>query len=72
MEFSSYTEHSEIINFTKKMLVPADAPEDSELVVEKSAANYFALAFLADAMIALIEEKKPVKGGLELARAVSI
>uniref|UniRef100_A0AC34Q066 Protein farnesyltransferase/geranylgeranyltransferase type-1 subunit alpha n=1 Tax=Panagrolaimus sp. JU765 TaxID=591449 RepID=A0AC34Q066_9BILA len=69
MEFSSYADHPEVVEFTKKMLIPADAPEGSNLVVEKSAPNSFALAFLADAMIAVIEEKNPVNGGLQLAKA---
>ena len=68
MDFSSYSEHSEIIDFAKECCLPAAA---NELDIPNSAETPFALAFLAESMLALIDEKKGIANCLATARAVS-
>lgn len=68
MEFSTFTAHPEVLDFTRKLLLPPDAPEGAELNISKSAENTYALSFLAEAMITLIEEKHPKPDALQTAR----
>uniref|UniRef100_A0AC35GAM8 Uncharacterized protein n=1 Tax=Panagrolaimus sp. PS1159 TaxID=55785 RepID=A0AC35GAM8_9BILA len=66
MDFSSYADHPEIIDFAKECCLSAGT---KELDISKSAETPQALAFLAEANISLIEEKKAVANSLQTARA---
>lgn len=67
MDFSAYSDHPEIIDFAKECCLSADT---KEFDISKSAETPQALAFLAEANIALIDEKKAVATSLQTARDV--
>jgi protein farnesyltransferase/geranylgeranyltransferase type-1 subunit alpha len=66
MDFSSYSEHPEIIEFAKECCI---ADGGKELDISNSAEAPHALAFLAESNMALVDEKKATANSLQTARA---